>query len=182
MNEKNRKIPFGEVMEEILLMHRLLMARSAPLRASRRREEEDFGELFTALKGRSSFSLRSPPTKVGGFHRGKSQKNRPKLRYRRGMYDFAEKVFASRLQEWGCPDTLVKDVRDVAAAVMCSEGPGQSGKMLNRLGFQVIYSKAARSQRFLAENARDFACGLRRPARRLKIASKAKPARLYSGT
>jgi hypothetical protein len=56
------------------------------------------------------------------------QKHRPKLRYRRGMYDFAEKSFCQRLREWGCPDTLIKDVRDVAAAVMCSEGPGQSKK------------------------------------------------------
>ena len=51
---------------------------------------------------------------------------RPELRYRRGMYDFAGKSFCSRLRDLGCPDTLVKDVRDVAAAVMCSEGPGRS--------------------------------------------------------
>jgi hypothetical protein len=42
------------------------------------------------------------------------------------MYDFARKSFCSRLRDLGCPDTLIKDVRDVAAAVMCSEGPGQS--------------------------------------------------------
>jgi len=48
------------------------------------------------------------------------------MQYRRGMYDFAGKSFCSRLRDLGCPDTLVKDVRDVAAAVMCSEGPGQS--------------------------------------------------------
>ena len=52
--------------------------------------------------------------------------NRPEMRYPRGMYDFAGKSFCSRLRDLGCPDTLVKDVRDVAAAVMCSEGPGQS--------------------------------------------------------
>ena len=55
------------------------------------------------------------------------------MRYRRGMYDFAGKSFCSRLRDLGCPDTLIKDVRDVAAAVMCSEGPGQSRKKLNRL-------------------------------------------------
>jgi hypothetical protein len=44
------------------------------------------------------------------------------------MYDFAGKNFCSRLRDFGCPDTLIKDVRDVAAAVMCSEGPGQSSK------------------------------------------------------
>jgi hypothetical protein len=69
----------------------------------------DFEEsFFTALKGRSS------------------TKNLSKMRYRRGMYDFAGKSFGNRLREWGCPDTLIKDVRDVAAAVMCSEGPGRS--------------------------------------------------------
>jgi hypothetical protein len=48
------------------------------------------------------------------------------MRYRQGMYDFAGKSFCQRLRELGCPDTLVKDVRDVAAAVMCSEGQGRS--------------------------------------------------------
>jgi hypothetical protein len=55
------------------------------------------------------------------------------------MYDFAEKSFCPSLRDLGCPDTLIKDVRDVAAAVMCSEGPGRSGeKKLNRPGFQAI--------------------------------------------
>jgi len=66
-------------------------------------------------------------------------KNRPKLRYCSGMYVFAGKSFGSRLREMGCPDTLVKDVRDVAAAVCNSEGPGRSGeKKLNRPGIQAI--------------------------------------------
>jgi hypothetical protein len=59
----------------------LYLARSAALRAGLRREEGDFEEpFFTALKGRSSFSLRSPPfslrsppTEVGGFHRKNKQ-------------------------------------------------------------------------------------------------------------
>jgi hypothetical protein len=46
-------------------------------------------------------------------------------RYCWGMYDFAGKSFCSRLRDFGCPDTLIKDVRDVAAAVMCSEGQGR---------------------------------------------------------
>jgi hypothetical protein len=41
------------------------------------------------------------------------------------MYDFAGKSFANRLRDSGCLGTLIKDVRDVAAAVMCSEGPGR---------------------------------------------------------
>jgi len=49
-------------------------------------------------------------------------KNRPKLRYRTGMYDFAGKSFCSRLRDFGCPDTLIKDVRDVAAAVCAARG------------------------------------------------------------
>jgi hypothetical protein len=45
-----------------------------------------------------------------------------------------KKKFEVRLRDFGCPDTLIKDVRDVAAAVMCSEGPGQVEKQgLNRL-------------------------------------------------
>jgi hypothetical protein len=61
-------------------------------------------------------------------------KKSAKMRYRRGMYDFAGKTFCPRLRDFGCPDTLIKDVRDVAAAVMCSEGPGRSrNKGLNRL-------------------------------------------------
>src|SRR5690349_7058841 len=67
------------------------------------------------------------------------------MRYRRGMYAFAGKNLCSRLRDLGCPDTLIKDVRDVAAAVMCSEGPGRSGERLNRPGIQAIYSKAAKS-------------------------------------
>lgn len=43
----------------------------------------------------------------------------------RGMYDFAGKSFGSGLRELGCLGTLIKDVRDVAAAVLCSEGPGE---------------------------------------------------------
>jgi hypothetical protein len=43
-----------------------------------------------------------------------------------GHVRFAGKSFCSRLRDFGCPDTLIKDVRDVAAAVMCSEGPGRS--------------------------------------------------------
>jgi hypothetical protein len=55
------------------------------------------------------------------------------------MYDFAGKSFHQRLRDFGCPDTLVKDVRDVAAAVCNSEGPGRSGeKKFNRPGFQAI--------------------------------------------
>jgi hypothetical protein len=38
------------------------------------------------------------------------------------MYDFARKSFCQRLQELGCPDTLIKDVRDVAAAVCTARG------------------------------------------------------------
>jgi hypothetical protein len=64
----------------------------------------------------------------------KNHKNRPKMRYHRGMYDFAGKSFCSRLRDFGCPDTLIKDVRDVAAAVMCSEGSGRSERKLNRSG------------------------------------------------
>jgi hypothetical protein len=52
----------------------------------------------------------------------KKQKSRPKLRYLRGMYDFAAKSFCSRLRDFGCPDTLIKDVRDVAAAVCAARG------------------------------------------------------------
>ncbi len=44
------------------------------------------------------------------------------MRYRRGMYDFAGKSFCSRLRDFGCPDTLIKDVRDVAAAVCAARG------------------------------------------------------------
>lgn len=36
------------------------------------------------------------------------------------MYDFAGKSFCSRLRDLGCPDTLMKDVRDVAAAVIAT--------------------------------------------------------------
>lgn len=61
-------------------------------------------------------------------------KNRPKMLYRKGMYDLAGKSFCQRLRELGCPDTLIKDVRDVAAAVMNSEGPGRvEEEGLNRL-------------------------------------------------
>jgi hypothetical protein len=62
------------------------------------------------------------------------------------MYDFAGKSFCSRLRDLGCPDTLIKDVRDVAAAVCAARGRdgrkkfasiGNSGhlklKPLNRL-------------------------------------------------
>jgi hypothetical protein len=45
---------------------------------------------------------------------------------------------AAPLREMGWLGTLNEDVRDVAAAVLCSEGPGRSGKMLNRLRIQVI--------------------------------------------
>jgi len=63
-----------------------------------------------------------------------ASKNQPKLRYQQGMYDFAGKSFCSRLRDLGCPDTLIKDVRDVAAAVLCSEGPGRvEEEGLNRL-------------------------------------------------
>jgi hypothetical protein len=56
------------------------------------------------------------------------QKNRPKMQFPWGMNYFLRKRFRSGLREIGWLGTLVKDVRDVAAAVMCSEGPGQSGK------------------------------------------------------
>jgi hypothetical protein len=38
---------------------------------------------------------------------------------------FSGKESRSRLRDFGCPDTLIKDVRDVAAAAMCSEGQGK---------------------------------------------------------
>ena len=82
------------------------------------------------------------------------------MRYRRCMYDFAGKKFCSRLRDFGCPDTLIRDVRDVAAAVMCSEGPGQ----VEEQGFESTEESGSSK----AEAA--------------LIASKAKPARLYSGT
>jgi hypothetical protein len=94
---------------------------------------------FTALKGHSSFSLRSLPAKVGGFHPEKTQKIGQKC-YRSWTWTKKpENNARSGLREWGCPDTLIKDVRDVAAAVCNSEGPGRSGeKKLNRPGFQAI--------------------------------------------
>jgi hypothetical protein len=96
--------------------------RSAALRAGLRRKEGGFlGDLFTALKGRSS------------------TKNRPKMLPRLDTDQKQENNRCSRLRNLGCPDTLIKDVRDVAAAVLCSEGPGRSGeKKLNRPGFQAI--------------------------------------------
>jgi hypothetical protein len=45
----------------------------------------------------------------------------PIMPYRGAMYDFAKKFFA-RLRDFGCPDTLLKDVRDVAAAVCAARG------------------------------------------------------------
>jgi hypothetical protein len=56
----------------------------------------------------------------------KTGKKSAKIAVSQGMHDSAGKSFGNRLREWGCPDTLIKDVRDVAAAVLCSEGPGQS--------------------------------------------------------
>jgi hypothetical protein len=49
-------------------------------------------------------------------------KNQPKTQHQQGMYDFAGKSFCSRLRDFGCPDTLIKDVRDVAAAVCAARG------------------------------------------------------------
>jgi hypothetical protein len=116
-----------------------IMARSTTLRAGLRRTEEDFFRaFFTPLEGRSSFSLRSPPTKVGGFHQEENPENQPKMQFLWDMNYFLRKRSRSGLRESGWLGTLIKDVRDVAAAVMCSEGPGQSRKRLNRLGFQVI--------------------------------------------
>jgi hypothetical protein len=58
---------------------------------------------------------------------------------RLGRRESAENNSRARLRDLGCPDTLIKDVRDVAAAVCNSEGPGRSGeKKLNRLGIQAI--------------------------------------------
>jgi hypothetical protein len=47
---------------------------------------------------------------------------------------FQENNFARTCGNEGCPDTLIKDVRDVAVAVLCSEGPGRvEEEGLNRL-------------------------------------------------
>jgi len=55
------------------------------------------------------------------------------------MYFSAKEKGVSPLRESRCLDTLIKDVRDVAAAVCNSEGPGRSGeKKLNRPGIQAI--------------------------------------------
>jgi hypothetical protein len=48
-----------------------------------------------------------------------------------GHVQFRQKKFCQRLRELGCPDTLIKDVRDVAAAVLCSEGPGEEKRVLS---------------------------------------------------
>jgi hypothetical protein len=47
------------------------------------------------------------------------------MRYLRAISFFAKKKGVSPLRDLGCLDTLIKDVRDVAAAVLCSEGPGE---------------------------------------------------------
>jgi hypothetical protein len=75
---------------------------------------------------RSQIGIQALTAQQSAFSQSKKQKKRPEMRYRRGMYDFAGKSFRSRLRDFGCPDTLIKDVRDVAAAVMCSEGPGRT--------------------------------------------------------
>jgi hypothetical protein len=83
------------------------------------------------LKGRSSFfaaleearkhsAISSQPKKKA--------KNQPKTQRQKGMYDFAGKCFCSRLRDLGCPDTLIKDVRDVAAAVCAARGRDESRK------------------------------------------------------
>jgi hypothetical protein len=38
---------------------------------------------------------------------------------------FFQKKSRSALRDLSCLGTLIKDVRDVAAAVLCSEGPGE---------------------------------------------------------
>jgi hypothetical protein len=77
-----------------------------------------------------------------------------------GHVRFAGKSFCSRLRDFGCPDTLIKDVRDVAAAASGQRGAGTSR------GTKVESTEESGSSK--AEAA--------------LIASKAKPARLYSGT
>jgi hypothetical protein len=71
-----------------------------------------------------------------------------------------EKNRDSSLRKMGWLGTLIKDVRDVAVAVLYSEGPGQS-----------------RGRRF--ESTEESGSS---KAEAALIASKAKPARLYSGT
>jgi hypothetical protein len=41
------------------------------------------------------------------------------------MYFFIQEKGVSHLRDLGCLGTLIKDVRDVAAAVLCSEGLGE---------------------------------------------------------
>jgi hypothetical protein len=43
----------------------------------------------------------------------------------RGHEPKKEKTYISHLRDLGCLGTLLKDVRDVATAVLCSEGPGE---------------------------------------------------------
>ncbi len=76
------------------------------------------------------------------------------------MYDFAGKNLCSGLREMGWLGTLIKDVRDVAAAVCAARGRDK-----------------VEEQRF--ESTEESGSS---KAEAALIASKAKPARLYSGT